>query len=67
MEKIINKLDPEKGQLARELKAAIKTDALREAVLKKQGKDASVYTKRIEDRVEQLIGLSEELQEKFKQ
>lgn len=56
----INRLNPDNGYLAQEIKSDLKTLNLKSNALKKAGKDSSIYQDQINDKINQLKGLAEE-------
>jgi len=61
--KKINKINPEKGYLAREIKGQIRTYSMKRAALAKKGKSTEFYDKLIESKIKQLKGLAAEVRD----
>lgn len=60
-EKLIRKLDPNKGRVAAEIKASIRVASMRKAILESKGKDTSKYDKEIQGLIQQLETMGQEL------
>ena len=57
----VNKLDPNKGYLARKIRGQIKTLEIKRKAVDKKGKNDEYYREKIEEKIEQLRGLGKEL------
>lgn len=56
----VNKVDPERGSVARKIKNQINTLEVKRRAIKKRGGDTSYYKKEIESKIKQLEGMAKE-------
>jgi hypothetical protein len=63
MQRMINKLDPKKGRIANDLLADIKGLAIKKSAFEKRGMSGQKYQDAIDSKIDQMIGLGEELKE----
>jgi hypothetical protein len=63
MQRHINKLDPKKGRIAADLLADIKGLAVKKVAFEKRGMNGKKYQDAIDSKIDQMIGLGDELKE----
>jgi hypothetical protein len=63
IQRIMARLDPAKGRIAKQLHIRIKTLATQKRAAELRGGDAESWQKKIDERVEQIKGLAPELKE----
>jgi hypothetical protein len=61
MQRIMTKLDPQRGKIAQEIRSRIRANTIRKDVLKKRGQSTELYDRLINEDIEQLEGLGREL------